>query len=352
MPKETMTPKERWLAVLARETPDRLPMDYWATEEATQRLMTHLGVTTQAEMHAALHIDRLITVAPAYIGPPIPPNTNMYGCRFRDVAYDTGTYSEAISHPLAAYDTVEAIQASYTWPTADWFDYTVIPAQVAGMEAHAVRGGGSEPFLTYCQLRGLEQAYMDLALNPELVHYCLDQLFDFCYENTTRIYEAIPGRVNVSYVAEDMGSQESLLFSPKQIHEFLIPRMRRMINLAHSAGAYAFFHSDGAVRRIIPDMIEAGIDVLNPIQWRCTGMDRAGLQRDFGDQLVFHGGVDNQQTLPFGTAEDVAAEVQYNIEVLGVDKGYIIAPCHNIQANTPPENIVAMYETGYAHGWI
>ena len=191
---------------------------------------------------------------------------------------------------------------------------------------------------------------MDLAINPDIVAYCLDKLFDFAYENTTRIYEAIPGKVNVSYVAEDMGSQESLLFSPRQIRTFLIPRMKRMIDLAHSAGAYVFFHSDGAVRKIIPDMIAAGIDVLNPIQWRCAGMEREGLKRDFGSQIVFHGGVDNQQTLPFGSVDDVSDEVVANIEILGKGGGYIIAPCHNIQANTPPENVVTMYETGYQHG--
>lgn len=352
MPKETMTPKERWLAMLEHRTPDRLPMDYWATPEATQKLMAHLQVETYAEMVQRLHIDWLITVGPRYIGPPIADDMDMYGCRFRDVDYGTGLYRECASHPLAAYDTVEQIQDNYTWPTADWFDYSVIPAQVAGKDEYPVRGGGSEPFLTYCQLRGLEQAFMDLVLNPDIVHYCLDQLFDFCYENTSRIYEAIPGRVNVSYVAEDMGSQESLLFSPKQIHTFLIPRMKRMIDLAHSAGAYVFFHSDGSVRRIIPDMIEAGVDVLNPIQWRCVGMEREGLKRDFGGHLVFHGAVDNQQTLPFGTTEDVRAEVIDNITILGQGGGYILAPCHNIQAITPPQNIVTMYETGYAYGWV
>ncbi len=352
MPTETMTPKERWLAVLRRETPDRLPMDYWATPEATQKLLAYLDCNTLSEMCDLLHIDRLLTVAPDYVGPSLAPDMDMYGCQYDDVDYDTGVYRECVGHPLAQYTTVEEIDQNYTWPTADWFDYTTIPDQVAGHDDLPVRGGGSEPFLVYCHLRGLEQGFMDLVLNPEMVHYCLDRLFDFCYENTLRIYEAIPGRVNVSYVAEDMGSQESLLFSPKQIREFLIPRMKRMIDLAHSAGAYVFFHSDGAVRRILPDMIETGIDVLNPIQWRCVGMERAGLKRDFGDSLVFHGAVDNQQTLPFGTAADVRAEVLTNIEVLGSDGGYIIAPCHNIQANTPPENIVTMYRTGYESGWM
>ena len=106
-----------------------------------------------------------------------------------------------------------------------------------------------------------------------------------------------------------MGSQTGLLFSPEQIRAFLLPRMKRMIDLAHSAGAYVFHHSDGAVRAILPDMIAVGIDVLNPIQWRCTGMEREGLKRDFGGQLVFHGGVDNQYTLAFGTVAEVRQEV-------------------------------------------
>jgi len=157
--------------------------------------------------------------------------------------------------------------------------------------------------------------------------------------------------VMITYVAEDMGSQESLLFSPAQIHEFLIPRMKRVIDLAHEAGAYVFHHSDGAIRRIIPDMLDAGIDVLNPIQWRCKGMEREALKRDFGDRLIFHGAMDNQYTLPFGSVDEVRREVEDNLRILGAGGGYILAPCHNIQAVSPPENIVAMYETGYALGW-
>jgi uroporphyrinogen decarboxylase len=148
-----------------------------------------------------------------------------------------------------------------------------------------------------------------------------------------------------------MGSQTGLLFSPKQIRAFLIPRMKRMIDLAHSAGAYVFYHSDGAVRAILPDMIAAGIDILNPIQWRCTGMERAPLKRDFGAQVVMHGGVDNQYTLAFGSPAEVEAEVIENLATLGAGGGYIIAPCHNIQPVTPPENTVALYETGFRAGW-
>jgi len=345
-----MTPRERWLAVLGREKPDRLPMDYWATEEASQRVMRHLGCADAWEMFDRLHIDRVVTATPQYVGPPIEPDFDMYGCRYEDVNYGSGVYRECVDHPLAQYSSIAEIEENYTWPTADWFDYSGIPDQIEGRERYPIRGGGSEPFLTYKNLRGMEQAYVDLVVNPELVHYCLDKLFDFCYENTRRIYEAIPGRVDISYVAEDFGAQDNLLISPQMIRAFFVPRMKRMVDLAHQAGAHAFFHSDGAIRDIIPDMIGIGIDVLNPIQWRCKGMEREALKRDFGRQVVLHGGLDNQYTLAFGSVEEVRQEVIYNIQVLGDGGGYILAPCHNIQAVSPPENVAAMYETGYEYG--
>ena len=349
MAKEIWTPKERWLAVLSREKPDRIPMDYWATGEATQKVMRHLGCSDEWEMYERLHIDRVVTVHPRYLG-ALQPGRDVYGRVYRDVAYAGGVYSECVFHPLARYGSVEEIERNYTWPAADWFDYSVIAGQITGKEMYPIRGGGSEPFLIYSQLRGMEQAYMDLALNPDIAHYCLDRLYDFCYDNTLRIFETIPGQVNFSYVAEDLGSQQSLLFSPGQIREFFIPRMKRMMELVHQAGAYVFHHSDGAIRKIIPDLIEAGIDVLNPIQWRSEGMDRAELKRDFGNLVVFHGAVDNQRTLAFGSVAEVQEEVRHNIQVLGQGGGYILAPCHNIQAVSPPENVVAMYDTGYEVG--
>jgi uroporphyrinogen decarboxylase len=351
MPKESMTPRERWEAVLTRQTPDRVPMDYWATAEFSEKLCRHLGVGTLAEALERLHVDRPLDVGGRYVGPPIPAGQDELGITYHDVDYGTGHYREVASHPLALYGAVDEIAANYRWPDPDWWSYDHLPALVRGKEHLPVRGGGSEPFLTYKALRGDEQAFMDLILNPEIVHYCLDKLFGLAYENTRRIYEAIPGRVLISYVAEDMGSQETLLFSPKQIHTFLLPRMKRMIDLVHEAGAYAFHHSDGAVRPILPDMIAAGIDVLNPIQWCCKGMEREGLKRDFGSELIFHGAMDNQYTLARGSVGEVQREVAENLRILGAGGGYILAPCHNIQAVSPPENIVAMYETGYALGW-
>ncbi|TRZ86238.1 uroporphyrinogen-III decarboxylase-like protein [bacterium] len=347
-----MTPRERWEAVFRRQKPDRVPMDYWATDEATARIMKHLGCRTKWEMFRRLHIDVEVRVKPRYAGPKLPRLADAFGRRFRNVDYGTGVYRECVHYPLAGYASVAEIKRNYTWPSPDWWDYSDIREQVRGKEMYPIRGGGSEPFLIYKELRGQEQALVDLIENPEIVHYCLDKLFDLAYEDSVRIAEQIPGLAMLSYVAEDMGGQTDLMLSVAHIREFLLPGMKRMIDLAHRQGTYVFHHNDGNCRRIIPDMIELGIDLLNPIQWRCPGMEREGLKKDFGGRIVLHGGVDNQYTLPFGTVEEVRREVLDNLRILGEGGGYILAPCHNIQANTPPENVVAMYETGFEEGRV
>ncbi len=347
-----MTPRERWQAVLERRPVDRVPMDYWGTAETGERLMRALAVSDLDAALEKLHVDRPLTVAPAYVGPPVPDDADEFGTRYRLVDYGFGSYREAVTHPLAAFGTVEEIERSFVWPSPDWWDYCGIAAQVRDNEHRPIRGGGSEPLLVYKRLRGEEQAFVDLIENPPIVHHCLDRLFELAYQNTLRIYEQIPGKVLISYVAEDLGGQDGLMYSPAQIRQFLLPGMKRMIDLVHSAGARVFHHSDGAIREILPDLIAAGIDALNPIQWRCRGMEREALKRDFGGSVVLHGGVDNQRTLPFGTPDEVRAEVEENLRVLGAGGGYILAPCHNIQPNTPVENIIAMYESGYELGRI
>jgi uroporphyrinogen decarboxylase len=298
-----------------------------------------------------LNVDYVLKVEPRYVGPRLPRRTDVFGCKFNCVDYGSGVYEECVYSPLAGYRSVTEIVCSYRWPSPDWWDYSDIPRQIKGEDIYPLLGGGSEPFLIYKNLRGQEQAFIDLIENPEMAHYCLDKLFGLAYTNTVRVYEQIPGKVLLTYVAEDMGGQNDLMFSPAHIRDFLLPGMKRMIDLAHQAGAFVFHHNDGNCSRIIPDMIAAGIDILNPIQWRSTGMDRRGLKRDFGSQIIFHGAMDNQRTLPFGSCEDVRREVLENLSILGGGGGYILAPCHNIQPITPPENIVAMYEAGREYGW-
>lgn len=126
--------------------------------------------------------------------------------------------------------------------------------------------------------------------------------------------------------------------------------MKRMMDLVHQGGGYTMTHSDGAVRAIIPELIDLGMDVLDPVQWRCRGMERVGLKRDFGDRIVFHGAMDNQYTLAFGSEEEIRQEVRDNIRILGAGGGFILGPCHNIQPVTAPELVVAMYDEAYISG--
>lgn len=352
MPQETMTPKERWETVLKGQVPDRVPMDYWATPETSQMLIDHFQLPPR-EIAKKLHIDLPYSANAKYIGPAFPKHTDIFGIETREINYGAGTYFEAVNAPLAEFNSVKEIESNYDWPSPDWWDTSNVAEDVLANQEWPLRVGGSEPMLTYKNLRGEAQAMMDLVLNPEIVHYCLDRLFNLAYDTTRRLFEAIPPNIKptFTYVAEDLGSQKNLMYSPSHIKEFLFPGMKRMIDLAHQAGAAVFHHDDGNITKILPDLVDLGIDILNPIQWRADGMDRQGLKDAYGDKLVFHGAVDNQHTLPFGSPAEVRDEVIENIQILGKGGGFILAPCHNIQPNTTLENILALYETGYESGF-
>ena len=146
------------------------------------------------------------------------------------------------------------------------------------------------------------------------------------------------------FISDDVGSQASLIMSPAAFDEFLFPRLKKWCDMIHSYGAKVFFHTDGASEPLIPRLIEAGIDVLNPIQHICPGMDCKSIKTKYGDKLIFHGGVENQKILPFGLPEEVAAETKACLDELGPD-GYLPCSCHFAQADTPVENIMALIET-------
>lgn len=345
-----MTSRERWQAVLCGNKPDRWPTDFWSTGEVLERLVRELRLNSADELWQRLKIDKPFGIGGTYCGPKVE-GRDIWGLQHVEQSYadGAGTYAEVVAHPLAAARTVEDIE-KYPWPSPDWFDFSQVKAKLSGAGDRVVQGGGYEPFLLYCQMRGLEQAFMDLLEQPEIVDAAIGKLFDFHYAINERLYEAGAGRIDTTYVAEDLGSQTSLLMSPATIQKILLPRIRKMIQLAHDRGIKVLYHTDGAARPVIPMLIDAGIDALNPIQWRCPGMEREGLARDFGGRIAFHGAVDNQQTLPFGTPRDVRTEVAENVAIFGKTKGYVIAPCHNIQPITPTENILALYEAAQEYG--
>jgi uroporphyrinogen decarboxylase len=295
-------------------------------------------------------------IGPPYIGPGLPAvpaheQADCWGMRYRAVDYGTGVYYEQFFYPLADARTIDELEA-YAWPRADWYDCSSMRAQAeAARQTHAVQCGYMAPFFFHMKLRGLENCLTDPLEDPEFTRHLLHRLCEFFCEHHRRMFEAAEGLIDVAQVTDDLGTQTGPMISLDIFREFYRPHMQRFIDLCHAFGIAVFHHDDGAIRMFLPDLTEMGIDILNPIQWRCPGMEPEGLKRDFGRRLCFHGAIDNQQTLPHGTPEDVRAEVRRMIDVLASDKtGYILAPCHNLQPVTSVENIIAMYDEAWNYG--
>jgi len=358
----TMNSKERVLAAISRESLDRIPCDYWGTPEVTDMLKKYFGIEEDIDLWKKLRIDKIISLTPFYIGvpvsyhyigPPLSDNEDVWRVKYKLKSYGggSGTYWEISYSPLANLETIKDIETNYTFPKADWFDFSTIEKECRRYPEYAIECGYAAPFYMYNNIRGLEKSLMDLSLNKEYAHYVIDKICDFLYSFHERLFEAGNGLIDIAQVTDDFGSQSGLMISPEMFDEFFKPCFQRLIRLVKDFGIKVFHHDDGAIRPLIPKLVELGIDVLNPIQWRLPGMDPEGLKKNFGKALCFHGGVDNQKTLPFGNHNDVEREVVYLLNTLAADRtGYILAPCHNIQPITPVENIITMYETVHYYG--
>ncbi len=351
-----MTPRQRWQALLRGDPADRVPCDYWATSEVTRRLLADLGLHCEAELWLALDIDKCIFLAPKHPAAKedtwhIPLLYSVWHIPTVQVPYmdGLGVYEEPVDPPLASITSTQEVDG-FAWPSAEDWDYNGLRAECLRWKDYPILGASYEPFFLYCRLRGMEQALEDLVLNPEIVDATMERIYEIHAGIVRRSLEAAPGLIDLIYVAEDLGTQESLLMSPKTFRRFIKPWLAKMAELAHSYGAKTFHHDDGAIFQLLPDLAEIGLDVLNPVQWRCRGMERDRLARDFGSSFVFHGGIDNQRTLPFGSVDDVRREVAESIECFRDSKGYVVSPCHNIQANTPTANIVALYRAVHEYG--
>jgi uroporphyrinogen decarboxylase len=341
-----MTPRERWMALLNCRTPDRIPTDYQATDEVTARLRSDLACADNETLYRKLNIDARRTVEPVWNRPPnLNSEADMWGITYRSVSYGSGAYLEPHHLPLAVADSVADVHA-HRWPSCDEFDYSAVTRAVEQSDGYRpIYAGCYEPFLLYGYLRGLQTSMEDLALRPEIADAILGHIFDFHHEHHRRIFDAGRGRIDLTYVAEDLGSQTGPLMSLAMYRRFLMPNQVRMADLARSHGVHIMYHTDGAARVFLPDLIDrVGIEILNPIQWRSAGMEREKLVADFGDRIIFHGSIDNQHTLPFGTVDEVVREVRESVAIYR-NARWICGPCHNLQPVSPTQNIVAMYET-------
>jgi uroporphyrinogen-III decarboxylase len=192
-----------------------------------------------------------------------------------------------------------------------------------------------------------ESWMITLACEPDYVQRLYEKLVDTWLLNLRRFADAVEDRVQIVQICDDFGTQHSLFLSVDMFRNLVMPHYQRGLEWIHdNTEMKVLLHSDGAIFPLLPSLVEMGVDILNPVQTSAAGMDPVALKRDFGDSLVFWGGsLDCQKTLPYGTPDDVAREVRRHVETFAPGGGYVFTSVHNVQANVPPENVVAMYDT-------
>ncbi len=351
MAADPLSHRERVRLALAHRPTDRIPIAMVcaginppAHEALAAYLGRERGLTVDTYLAPLIDIQG---VAPPYLGPTLTAGTDIWGVHRSPVSYGADCYHEIDHHPLATAQTVDDIIA-HPWPETSWFDYAALPGQVARLQAeeeYCLLLGNGNPFECSWYLRGFEQTFMDLLTDPALFDALIGRVTDFLAERMLRTLAAVPGAIDLVFTADDIGGQNGLLMSLPLWEQHIKPHHERLNRLIHEHGARVIYHSDGAVAEAVPGLLDMGIDVLQALQFDARGMDPEDLKHRFGDRLCFEGGVSVQHTLPFGSPADVVGEVEHLIAVLGREGGYILGPSHAIQAGTPPENIVALFDT-------
>jgi uroporphyrinogen decarboxylase len=342
-----MTPRERVMTAIDRRMADRTPADYKAEPAVNRYMLDHLGLESYEDLLQKLEVD-VRRLEPLYVGPEFRTFEggifeDYWGIRSKNLKTTHGSYDMHTWTPLWDAKSVENL-ARHPWPTPDIFDYSVMGEQCEQARGYAVMYEGADLFTRPCILRNMENVMVDMIERPEMAHFLFEKFTDFYCEDITRALEATDGGFDLYCEWSDYGTQRGLLISVPMFREFIAPYLKRMIDVCHAGGLKFMAHSCGAIRPIIPDLVAMGVDVLDPIQVTAAGMEPAELKRDFGGRLAFHGGISTQTTLPFGTPEEVRQAVRDRIATLGAGGGYILASSHDISADTPPENILAMYD--------
>jgi uroporphyrinogen decarboxylase len=385
------TPRQRVKTAMSHQEPDRVPMDFLATMEIWDRLIERLQPDPRAvgpseffdppreALLRLFQVDCRVLSYDQFCAPPewlvkpgshvdwwISMNRSTPNRMWRQVNPDdtfhdiwsthsyrmesmSGAYEGFKTWPLSQAASVEDLK-HHPWPDPDWWDFSPLPGIMERLDEHEeyhLRFRLGSVFEIGWQLRGLEEFMIDLASNPAIPCYIMDRLTEIYLENLRRVLDADAAagdRLDMVYFYDDVATQQSLLISKKMWREYLRPHHVKLIDLAHRYGKPVMYHTDGAVYQMIPEFIEMGVDVLNPLQPDAKGMDMQKIKDEFGDRLTFHGGVDIMRTLPKGKAEQVAAEVRERVKVLGRGGGYILCSSHHIQPDTPVENVIAMYD--------
>jgi uroporphyrinogen decarboxylase len=348
-----MTPRERVLTSLQHKEPDRVPLFYRDVPEVERRLLRDLGLKDREGLLQHFDID-FRWVGPEYVGPPLTDEStgrkrDIWGIEYKYVKFsDESGYWEIVAPPLADCEDPAALD-DYPWPKLEWFDFSGLADAVRQCDEYAIMTAPnfSSPGLLQTPIQflvGIEKSMMDMVVNPDFLQALIQRVLDFNLPFIDRLLDAAGGRIDLFRIGDDFGTQRGLLFSPEHWRRWVAPAFRQLSDVARKHGAFLYLHSCGSVRRLIPDFIESGVKVLDPLQVKAADMIPAQLKAEFGNKVCFSGGVDEQELLPNGTPEDVKAEVRRLLDIMAPGGGYFVGPTHNFQDDIPTANIVAMYE--------
>jgi uroporphyrinogen decarboxylase len=379
--KPYLTSRERVLRTINHQEPDRVPFNLNLTVDIYHRLRNHLGLAVEAEKSMGVWTDvspsmdlvEAMQVDFCYIGLKTPSNKKItaredgllydeWGIgRQKVVRQDGSFYYEMVKHPLAGA-TLKDIE-EYPWPDP------VDPERIEGLRDRVLKLQKDTDKAIMAKfsnsiweqswwLYGLQDWFEKLVTEPEIPCAIMERVCQVAMGTMAAGLEAAGDLVDIVRLSgEDLGTQKAPMISPRMFAKYVQPYFARLWSLAKAklreknSPAKLALHSCGNVRPFIPTWIEMGLDILDPIQPKAQGMEPAGLKQDFGDRLVFHGGIDIQEVLPFGSPEDVMQEVRRYMQALGPGGGYIVAPAHNVQSDVPPENLVAMRDAIGEYGY-
>ncbi len=362
------------MMALNHQEPDRVPMELGSSEGSAvtqgfyHRLKAHFDIEAEDEifdrMQMITKVDERILkeldvdVRGLWMGPPDNGGSvTLDDESFRD---EWGTiyrrppgslYYDPAGFPLEGEITISDI-VNYPWP--DPHD----PGRTRGLREEAERLRRETdcaillnlPSICVVQaqcLRGFESWCLDVALDPKLAGALMDAIVDVTMAIAGDVLDEVGDIVDIAFTANDLGTQNGLLISPETYRCLIKPRQRRFLDSIKSkTSAKIAYHTCGSVYPILGDFIDIGIDILNPVQPMAKDMEPARLKREFGDRLSFWGAVDTQNVLPYGTVEDVKAEVERRIGELATGGGYLLTPSHNTRPDVSTENLLAVFSHG------
>ncbi len=356
MPKEMMS-RQRVLTAFAHQEPDRVPCWLGASPEWKALARAYLGLPDDEALLIYLG-DDLRRVSSRYVGPDhAHPTKNLthpnatYRTPFGIERYGYG-YGMPLNSPLKHVKSVAEVEA-YPWPDPEWVEVSHIREEALKWERrYAILGGEWSPFWhDAIDLMDFDGLIYNMYDRPEVVDAVMEHVASYYLAVSQRIFEAAKDAIDIFFIGNDFGGQTGPMISPRLFRRFILPHLKRFVDLGHEYGKLVLLHCDGSIRHLIQDMIAIGLDGLQSVQPYCAGMELRGLKKDFGDKLTFVGCVDTQALIE-GTAEDARRLTLETLEIMMPGGGFIASPSHDyLLPETPVENVIIMYETIKEHGW-